>query len=85
MPVSCQNYFTLLNGSCPQGDDRLYRAIQLKIGLIIRVQLTHLPVLDHGPLEALHIYAQGRQCREEDDGLDANLLALIVLRLSRPA
>ena len=25
------------------------------------VRLTNLPVLDHSPLEALHIYAQGRQ------------------------
>ena len=54
-------------------------------GRLYRIQLTHLPVLDHGPLEALHIYAQSCQCREEDDGLDANLLALIVFGFSRPA
>ena len=46
---------------------------------------TDLPILDHTPLEALHIYAYGRQRGEEDDGLDTNLLAFIVLRLSRPA
>ena len=48
------------------------------------LRLTNLPVLDHSPLEALHIYAQGRQGGEEDDGLDTNLFALIMLRLSCP-
>jgi hypothetical protein len=48
------------------------------------VRLTNLPVLDHSPLEALHIYAQGRQGREEYDSLDTNLFAFIMLRLSCP-
>ncbi len=38
-------------------------------------RLTNLPVLDHTPFEALHIYAQGRQCGKEDDSLDADLFA----------
>jgi hypothetical protein len=46
--------------------------------------LTNLPVLDHVPLETLHIYAQGRQRGENDDRLDTDLFAFVMLRFSRP-
>jgi hypothetical protein len=47
-------------------------------------RLTNLPVLDHVPLEALHIYAQGRQRGEKDDSLDTDLFAFVMFRLSCP-
>lgn len=47
-------------------------------------RLTNLPVLDHVPLEALHIYAQGRQRGEEDDSLDTDLFAFVMFRFSCP-
>ena len=47
-------------------------------------RLTNLPVLDHTPLEALHIDAQCRQSGEEDDSLDTDLFAFVMLRLSCP-
>ena len=47
-------------------------------------RLTDLPVLDHIPLEALHIYTHGRQRREEDDSLDTDLFAFVMLRLGCP-
>jgi len=54
----------------------------LSMGLVHRRVVDNFPVLDHVPLEALHIYAQGRQRGEENDILDANLFAFVMLRLS---
>lgn len=46
--------------------------------------LTNLPRLDHGPLEALHVQGDRGQRREQDDGLQTGLLALVVLGLCGP-
>ena len=48
------------------------------------VQRTDLPVLDDIPLEALDVETDSKERREDDDRLDAILLAHIVLRLSGP-
>lgn len=45
---------------------------------------TNLPVLDDGPLEALDVERECGQGGEQDDGLDTDLLPLVVLRLSGP-
>jgi len=47
--------------------------------------LTNLPVLDRTPLEALDIYTDGEEGREDNNSFDAVLLALVVLWLGRPA
>lgn len=47
-------------------------------------KLTNLPVLDRRPLEALGVQAEGEEGGEQDDGLDADLLALVVLGLGGP-
>jgi hypothetical protein len=57
---------------------------QLNPGQHDIARLTNLPVLDHVPLEALQVYAQGRQRGEEDDSLDTDLFAFVMLRLSCP-
>ena len=45
---------------------------------------TNLPVLDYGPLESLDIQTDCCQCREEDDSLQPDLLAFVMLWLSSP-
>ena len=46
--------------------------------------LTNFPVLDDTPLEALHIQAKGEKGGENNDGLDAIFLSLVMLRFSSP-
>lgn len=48
------------------------------------IQLTHLSVLDDGPLEPLNVETDSSERREEDDGLETNLLPVVVLRLGGP-
>lgn len=45
---------------------------------------TELPVLDDGPLEALDVERERGQGGEQDDGLDTDLLPVVVLRLGGP-
>lgn len=47
-------------------------------------QRTNFPRLDGRPLEALDVQANRRQCGEEDDSLETDLLPLVVLGLRRP-
>jgi len=47
-------------------------------------RLTNLAVLDHSPLESLHVDTYSEQCREENHSLQTHLLALIMLRLGSP-
>lgn len=46
--------------------------------------LTNLPGLDDRPLVALDVERNSGQGREQDDSLQAGLLALVVLRLGCP-
>ncbi len=52
--------FSLLNESCPQGGYRLGHIQSNPISNqrdIIGLGLTNFPVLEHTPLESLHVYA----------------------------
>lgn len=46
--------------------------------------LTDFPVLDDGPFEAFDVNADSEQGREQDDSLQTESLALIVLGLGSP-
>jgi hypothetical protein len=43
-----------------------------------------LPVLDDGPFESLYLNTDSEQSREQDNGLQTESLALVVLRLCSP-
>ena len=46
--------------------------------------LTNLPRFDERPFETLDVQGDGCEGREQDDGLQARLLALVVLGLRGP-
>lgn len=45
---------------------------------------TNLPRLERGPLEALRVQRDRQEGREDDHGLQTDLLPFVVLRLSSP-
>lgn len=49
-----------------------------------RTKLTNLPALNVRPLVTLDVQGDGSESREQNDGLDTSLLALVVLGLGGP-
>lgn len=57
---------------------------QTLIGPLPTETLTNLSVFDGRPLEVLRVETEAEEGREKDDGLDTNLLSLVVLWLGGP-
>ncbi len=49
-----------------------------------KTRLTNLPALDVRPLVTLDVQRDGSESREQNNGLDTSLLALVVLGFGRP-
>lgn len=52
--------------------------------MLIRKEHTEFPVLDGGPFEALDVETDERQHREQDNGLDAVFLPVVVFGFGGP-